>query len=135
MGISYKNSSGYPDPTAFLAVQNMELEERILHIKYPTGGMDIRMDAFFPCSVDRAKKIFRLVCQYCPQEEKEKLLRFLQEKERCYLAQVESFQSQAKRSSDPADRDKLVRRRRESEKLRQRTHRNIEIFRAKEEKG
>lgn len=135
MGISYKNSSGYPDPTAYLAVQNMEQEERILHINYPTGHMDIKMDAFFPCTVDRARKIFRLICQYCSHEEKQKLLRFLQEKERRYQAQVETFRSQANRSTDPADSDRLLRRSRESEKLQQRTHRNLEIFRAREEKS
>lgn len=135
MGIGYKNSSGYPDPTAYMAVRNIEEEAKILHIQYPTGYMDLKMDAFFPCTVDLARKIFRLICQYCPQEEKEKLLRFLQEKERRYQAQTETFQSQAKRSTDPDGRDRLLRRSRESEKLQQRTHRNIEIFRAREEKA
>lgn len=135
MGISYKNSSGYPDPTAFQAVQNMEQEKKILHIKYPTGHMEIKMDVFFPCTVDRGRKIFRLVCQYCPKEERDKLLRFLKEKEQRYQAQVVTFQSQAKRSTDSAGRDRLLRRIRESERLRQRIHRNIEMFIAREEKS
>ena len=37
MGISYKNGSGYPDPTAYYAVQHMEAEEKRLHIRYPSG--------------------------------------------------------------------------------------------------
>ena len=48
MGISRYNASGYLDMTAHLAIQNMEREEKVLHIEYPTGYMNIRMEAFSP---------------------------------------------------------------------------------------
>ena len=63
MGISYYNGSGYPDPTAHYAVRHLEEEEKMLHIVYPTGRMDIRMDKFFPATLDRARKLFRLMAQ------------------------------------------------------------------------
>ena len=37
MGISYKNGSGCPDPTAYYAVQHMEAEEKRLHIGIRPG--------------------------------------------------------------------------------------------------
>ena len=64
MGISRYNASGYLDMTAHLAIQNMEREEKVLHIEYPTGYMNIRMEAFFPCTVKRADKLFRMVRRY-----------------------------------------------------------------------
>lgn len=134
MGISYKNSSGYPDPTAYMAVHNIEAEEKILHIRYPSGHMDLRLDAFFPCTVDRAKKIFRLICQYCPQEDKDRLLRFLQEKEHRYQSQVRTFEQQRNASTKAGERNALERRMRESARLQERTHRNIEVFLDREEK-
>lgn len=134
MGISYKNGSGYPDPTAYMAVHNVEAEEKILHIQYPTGYMDLKMDAFFPCTVDRARKIFRLICPYCSREEKDRLLRFLKEKDRRYQSQIQTFQSQERRSSDPKEKAVLLQRIRESERFRQRLRRNMEIFLEKEGK-
>ncbi len=64
MGISYYNGSGYPDPTAHFAVRHLEEEEKMLHIEYPTGHMDIRMDKFFPATLDRARKLFRLMAMH-----------------------------------------------------------------------
>lgn len=135
MGISYKNSSGYPDPTAYMAVHNIEAEEKILRIQYPTGHIDLKMDAFFPCTADRARKIFRLICQYCPQEDKDRLMRFLQEKERRYQSQVRTFEQQRESSTQEKDRKTLECRMRESERLRMRTHRNIEQFLYREERS
>lgn len=135
MGISYKNGSGYPDPTAYMAVQNIEAEEKILHIEYPTGYMDLKMDAFFPCTVDRAGKIFKLICQYCPKSDKERLLRFLEKKEKRYLAQKQTFLQKEKYASSRTEKEEYGRRVRESERLAQRTRRNIEMFIAREEKA
>lgn len=128
MGISYKNSSGYPDPTAYMAVHNMEAEEKMLHIQYPTGYIDLRLEAFFPCTLDRARKIFRLVCQYCSQGDKDRLLRFLQEKERRYQAQVRTFTLQSDAAEKPAEKKAAESRMRESARLQARTRRNIELF-------
>ena len=41
MGISYYNSSGYPDPTAHYAVRHVEEEEKMLHIVYPKGHLSL----------------------------------------------------------------------------------------------
>ena len=135
MGISYKNGSGYPDPTAFLAVQNIEADEKILHIQYPTGYMDLKMDAFFPCTVDRARKVFKLICQYCSKSDKDRLLRFLLNKEKHYKAQKQTFLQQEKCAKSRTEQEQLATRARESERLAQRTHRNIEMFIAREEKS
>ena len=76
MGISYKNGSGYPDPTAYYAVQHMEAEEKRLHIRYPTGQMILEIERFFPCTVAKAKKLSPLLRRYCEKSEKERLRSF-----------------------------------------------------------
>ena len=135
MGISYKNGSGYPDPTAYLAVQNIEAEEKILHIQYPTGYMDLKMDAFFPCTVDRARKVFKLICMYCSKSDKDRLFRFLKNKEKHYQAQKQTFLKQEKCAKSHTEKERFAIRVRESERLAQRTRRNIEMFIAREEKS
>lgn len=128
MGISYKNSSGYPDPTAYSAVQNIEAEEKMLHIQYPTGYMDLRLDAFFPCTVDRAKKVFKVICQYCPQEDKDRFLRFLREKARRYDAQIRTFEQKRDASTDTSEIKALNNRIRDCARMKSRLNRNIELF-------
>lgn len=135
MGISYKNGSGYPDPTAYLAVQNIEADEKILHIQYPTGYMDLKMDAFFPCTVDRARKVFKLICMYCSKSDKDRLLRFLKNKEKHYQAQEQTFLQQEKCAGSHSEKERFAIRARECERLAQRTRRNIEMFIAREEKS
>ena len=58
MGISYKNGSGCPDPTAYYAVQHMEAEEKRLHIRYPAGQMVLEIERFFPCNRCESKETF-----------------------------------------------------------------------------
>ena len=72
MGISYKNGSGCPDPTAYYAVQHMEAEEKRLHIRYPTGQMVLEIERFFPCTVAKAKKLSPLIRRYCEKIRKGK---------------------------------------------------------------
>lgn len=134
MGISYYNRSGYPDPTAHYAVQHMEQEEKTLHIAYPPGHMDIRMDGFFPCTVERAKKVFKLICQYCSQEEKDKLRRFLTDKEKRYQSQAQSLWNHIKSCTDAAERKSLISQYKAVIRLKERLNRNIQIFMYREEK-
>ena len=56
MGISRYNAEGYHDPTAHLAVCHVEEGEKILHLSYPNGSMDIQLFCFFPCTQEKAKK-------------------------------------------------------------------------------
>lgn len=128
MGISYKNNSGYPDPTAYSAVQNIEAKEKMLHIQYPTGYMDLRLDAFFPCTVDRAKKVFKLICQYCPQVDKDRLLHFLREKAKQCDAQIRTFEQKRDASTDKSEINALNTRIRDCARMKSRLNRNIELF-------
>lgn len=48
----------------------------ILHIEWgynPTGSMDILLDAFFPCTITKAKQLLRLVRKWCPDDTQEEL--------------------------------------------------------------
>lgn len=103
MGISYKNGSGCPDPTAYYAVQHMEAEEKRLYIRYPTGQMVLEIERFFPCTVVKARKLSPLIRRYCEKAEK-------------------------KKSEDESEKQELQRCIRVCERMLQRIRRNIEIF-------
>ena len=128
MGISYYNSSGYPDPTAHYAVRHMEEEEKMLHIVYPTGHMDIRMDKFFPATLDRAKKLFRLMAQYSSDEDKRRLLEFLCQKEQKLKNQEETYVRLAMESEKKMDVNKYTSFARNATNDKHRTRRNIELL-------
>ena len=117
MGISRYNASGHLDMTAHLAVQNMEREEKVLHIEYPTGYMNIRMDVFFPCTVKRADKLFRIVRRYCTPDDKARLLESLRclekkytDKERFYSIQVQTTTEEIDRKCNAIQRNEAKRR-------------------------
>lgn len=128
MGISYYNGSGYPDPTAHYAVRHLEEEEKMLHIVYPTGRMDIRMDKFFPATLDRARKLFRLMAQYSSSEDKYRLLEFLRQKEQKLGNQEKSYCRQALESEKKMDVNKYTSFARNAANEKHRTRRNIELL-------
>lgn len=128
MGISYKNGSGCPDPTAYYAVQHMEAEEKRLHIRYPSGQMILEIECFFPCTVAKARKLSPLIRQYCEKAEKEKLQQFLKKQEMNYLSRIKAFQNREKKSEDESEIRNLQQRIREAERMLQRIRRNMEIF-------
>ena len=126
MGISYYNGSGYPDPTAHYAVRHLEEEEKMLHIVYPTGHMDIRMDKFFPATLDRARKLFRLMAQYSSREDKQRLLEFLRQKEQKLRNQEESYCKRLDSEKNGHQQIHVLACNAENEK--HRTRRNIELL-------
>lgn len=128
MGISYKNGSGYSDPTAYYAVQHMEAEEKRLHIRYPTGQMILEIERFFPCTVVKAKKLSPLIRRYCEKSEKEKLQHFLKKQEMNYLSRIKVFQNREKKIEDETEKRGLQRHIRECERMLQRIQRNMEIL-------
>ena len=128
MGISYKNGSGYPDPTAYYAVQHMAAAEKRLHIRYPSGQMILEIECFFPCTVAKARKLSPLIRQYCEKAEKEKLQQFLKKQEMNYLSRIKAFQNREKKSEDESEMRDLQQRIREAERMLQRIRRNMEIF-------
>ena len=117
MGISYKNGSGCPDPTAYYAVQHMEAEEKRLHIRYPTGQMVLEIERFFPCTVAKAKKLSPLIRRYCEKSEKEKLRQFLVKQEMNYRSRIKAYQNREKKTEDPSEKRELQRCIRECERI------------------
>ena len=72
-----------------------------LLINYPNGWMEIHLGEFFPCTQDRARKLFRLVKKYCSAETKEELGLHLYRLREYYRAQVETYGQD--RGNVPAD--------------------------------
>lgn len=129
MGISYKNSSGYADPTAYEAVKNIEAEAKILRIQYPTGYMELNMEALFPATLERAKKLFQLIHRYCTEDEKLRLETLLAKKEQQLGDQINSFiNAAAKAPHNSHEYQNYMDRLHTAERLHRRIQRNIELY-------
>ena len=131
MGINKYNAEGYYDPTAYEGLRNAEAEARKLKINYPTGYMELNLDCFFPCPLDKARKIFLLIHKYSSEADKDRLIVFLHGLESRYFAQMQKCADKA--TSYPAKSEECreyTSRFKEARRLRQRTARNIELFTA-----
>lgn len=131
MGISRYNAEGYYDPTAYEGIRQADADDRKLKITYPTGYMELNLDWFFPCSPDKARKVFSLIHRYSPETDKGRLLAFLHNLEGRYLAQMREYADKAMSCPPNGDdcRD-YTSRFKEARWLRQRTAKNIELFTA-----
>ena len=129
MGISMYNGSGYRDPTAFEAINRAES----FQIDHRTGYIRINMDTFFPCSVKKAQKLFRLVCMYCNQEQQDWLMDALQKRgERMKAAEErlkQKVESETEGSETWRDDCASLRRLRSSREQLQRNIRDFELRR------
>ena len=131
MGISKYNAEGYYDPTAYEGIRQADANARKLKINYPTGYMELNLDCFFPCPLDKARKVFALIHRYSLEADKDRLLAFLHGLESRYGAQMQKCADKA--TSYPAKSEEYreyTSRFKEARRLRQRTARNIELFTA-----
>lgn len=127
MKLGKYNAEGYYDPTAFEGISNADTNK--LKITYPTGYMELNLDKFFPCTLDKARKVFSLIHRYSSESDKDRLQAFLKEMEKEFETQMVeyaekamSYPSKSKEYSMYMSKFKEVRR------FRQRIIRNIELF-------
>jgi thermostable 8-oxoguanine DNA glycosylase len=80
MGVNRYNAEGYRDPTAYEALRNSDR----FRITYPTGYMELNAENFFPCTVEKGKKVFRLVREHCTKAQQDELLALLIRKAKGY---------------------------------------------------
>ena len=73
------NSEGYADPTAYLAIRKADQEKpcNSMHILYRNGQMMLRLEEFFPCTINSARKIFPLINAWAAADDKAKLREYL----------------------------------------------------------
>ena len=131
MGISKYNAEGYYDPTAYEGIRQADANARKLKINYPTGYMELNLDYFFPCPLDKARKVFSLIHRYSSEADKDRLIAFLYGLESRYGAQMQEYADKA--MYYPAKSEECreyTSRFKEARRLRQRTSRNIELFTA-----
>lgn len=88
----FYNAEGYADPTAGAAIRNTEF----FQVNHPSGYVRIRPEFFFPCTIARGRKFFRLVRRYCSQAQQEELLTLM-------LARADSLAKQAIRLDTQLD--------------------------------
>ena len=80
MGINKFNAEGYHDPTAYEAIKNAETF-RVVHSH---GYLELNTERFFPCTLEKGKKVFRLIRENCTETQKNDLLAILLRKAKSY---------------------------------------------------
>lgn len=129
MGISKYNAEGYYDPTAYEGISRADVDAGKLKIIYPTGYMELILEGLFPCSLDKARKVFSLIHRHSPELDKDRLLAFLRRLEKRYFAQMQEYANEAAAYSVNSDKWREYNAKfKEAMRLRQRTAKNRELF-------
>lgn len=135
MGISKYNLEGYYDPTAYEGIRNAQEDAGKLRITYHTGYMELNLECFFPCTLDKASKVFSLIHRYSSETDKARLLAFLHGLERRYHARMQEYANKAMSHPEKSEEYReYTSRFKEARRLRQRSARNIELFNARRER-
>lgn len=77
-------------------------------INHASGYIDLYVDTFFPYPLQKARKVFRLINQWCPQEERQELMEYLLERAQAYEASIESHTQHLQRSPMPRMKEREV---------------------------
>lgn len=106
--------------------------ERI-RIEYETGWMELNIEAFFPCTVQKARKVFPLISRYCSDADKKELLSILREMTDGYQALCDIYQQKASAFFwNEKQRKHWMVEYRKTDTLRKRMLKNIEVFKKAE---
>lgn len=128
MGISRNNGEGYPDPTAHIAVRNVEADAKKLKINYPTGYIELNLERFFPCPQAKAKKVFRLIHRYCSHADKTRLLEFMTRRVAYYDSREANSMKKAASVEHAYEYKYHIAQAKEADRQREMLQRNIDNF-------
>lgn len=104
-----------------------------IRIEYETGWMELNVGAFFPCTVQKARKVFPLISRYCPDADKAELMSVLREMADGYQALCDmSRQKSSAYFWNEKEKKRWMSEFRKTEVLRKRAVKNIEVFKKSE---
>jgi len=103
-------------------------EGKILHIKYPTGYMDIRVENFFPATLDRARMVFRLMHEYSSEEDIKMIYDYLWEKIEESTNDSCEYSVTLSITTDKKEERKAAEGLRKAKSMKKRTERNLELL-------
>lgn len=99
--------------------------ERI-RIDHDSGYLDLNIEAFFPCTIQKARKVFPLINRFCPHEDRAALMTDLTEMADGYNALYQMYTSRISAFPlDAGERRCWTRELKQTEVLRKRLRRNI----------
>lgn len=97
-----------------------------LRIEYGTGYMELIVKRFFPCPIQKMRKIARLINEHCSDKTRADLLSSLREMAESYTALCKTYkQKMADLSEDSSEFRHLKAQFNKTEVLRKRMERNI----------
>jgi len=103
-------------------------KEKTLHIEYPAGYMDIRIEKFFPATLERAEKVFRLMRDYSRREDMKMVHDYLFEKLEGYIDICCDLSVTLSITTDRKTEREASEKLRYAKKMRKRSKRNIELL-------
>lgn len=105
----------------------------VLRVEYETGYMELIVDGFFPCPVQKMRKATWLINRYCSDETKAELLHALREKADGYTALCKTYRQKMVELPEGSSEYRYLKAQFNKEEiLRKRTERNIEMITPKE---
>ena len=108
---------------------NEPIQNNLFRITYPTGYLELYLDSFFPCTVAKSRKLFKLIKEFCSQEQKDALLTHLVQRAKAYEEKAVELDRQMDAChSDPAEYNRLFGEMKETCRKHTRIARNIRDF-------
>lgn len=105
----------------------------VLRIEYETGYMELIVDRFFPCPVQKMRKAAWLINQYCSDEAKAELRSVLRKKADGYAALCKTYRQKMVELPEGSSEYRYLKAQfNKGEILRKRTEQNIEMITPKE---
>lgn len=100
-----------------------------IFIRHDSGYLDINIEAFFPCTAQKAKKIFPLINRFCPFEDRAALMGELMELLEGYNGLCDMYKSKAEMLPVSSRECKFwLAQYRKTDALRKRMQRNIKLL-------
>lgn len=100
-----------------------------LRIEHDSGYLDLYVDAFFPCPLKKATKVFRLINRWCPQEARQELMAYLCDRAAVYQESINSGVKCLRTAAMTKSEEKaLLRSIQEQRRLLRRLQRNMELL-------
>lgn len=100
-----------------------------LRIEHESGYLDLYVDAFFPCPLKKATKVFRLINRWCPPEVRQELMAYLCDRAELYQENIDSGVKRLRLPSlQKSEEKELLRSIQEQRRLLRRLQRNMELL-------
>jgi hypothetical protein len=104
------------------------IKDNVIHIKYPTGEMNLVIDKFFPTTVERVKKVSRIIRDHVPVDEQKELYAALKNLVLFYRYEKERYEAEIEKATDNITYEEAFQNMKDCQKKREQLKRDIDAY-------